>query len=102
MPRFALSEPSIGSTTSSGSASAPRRPTSSETICARRLAHAGEDRLLRRLVDRRRVVTAETLPYDGLALGARGQPLEHRVDVGDRRAAQLQPVSQAEAAASRR
>src|SRR5437764_7619915 len=32
MPRFALSDPSIGSMTRSGSASAPSRPTSSETI----------------------------------------------------------------------
>src|SRR5437763_1977768 len=32
MPRFAFSDPSIGSTTSSGSAPPPTRPTSSETI----------------------------------------------------------------------
>ena len=71
--------------------------------CPGSLAHAREDRLLRGLVDRGRVVAAQPRSHDGLALGSRREPLEHRVDVGDRRAAELQPVvSQAEASAGRR
>ena len=53
---------------------------------------AGQDRFLRRLVDGGRLVTAAARPDHRLALGARRQPLERRVDVLDRRAAQLEPV----------
>src|SRR5215468_245864 len=63
--------------------------------CARRVPHAGEDGLLRSLIDRGGLVTAEAFPYYGLALDARGQSREHRVDIRDRGPAELQPVSQA-------
>ena len=69
---------------------------------ARDLAHAGENHVLGRLVDRRRLVAAEPRPDDRFALGSRRQPDEHVVDVRDRCPAELQPVSQAEGAAGRR
>ena len=91
MPRFALSEPSIGSTTTSVAPVA---------VAADLLGHdrhvevaeAGEDRVLRRLVDRRRVVAAFALAYDGLALDARRQLVENRAHVLDGRAADRDPV----------
>ena len=56
------------------------------------LAEARDDRILGRLVDRGRLVAAEALPDDGLALGARRQLDEHAPHVVDRRAAQREPV----------
>ena len=60
----------------------PSRPTSSETIVtSSMLAQARDDRVLGRLVDRRRLVAAEPLTDDRLALGARRQLLEHAAHV---------------------
>ena len=59
------------------------------------LAERGEtrdDRVLRCLVDRRRVVAADAELEDGLALDPRRQPLEDVADVLDAEAAGLEPV----------
>ena len=75
----------------------PRAPDAADLLRddrARSLAHAGEDDLLGGLVDRRRVVAAEAFADHRLALGARGHPREHGVDVRDGGPAELQPVSQ--------
>ena len=100
MPRLALSEPSIGSTTTSGSASPPEAADLLRDDRAGSLAHPGEDDVLRGLVDRGRVVAAEARAHHGLALDARGQALEHGLDVRDRGPAELQPISHRRAAAS--
>ena len=102
MPRFALSDPSIGSTTTSGSASPPRRPTSSETTSAGSIADPSEDHVLRGLVDRGRVVAAEPRAHHGLALDAGRQAFEHGLDVRDRGPAQLQPISHSSSGSIRR
>ena len=51
-----------------------------------------DDRILGSFVDRRRLVTAETLADDGLALVARRQLLEYAAHVLDRRAAEREPI----------
>ena len=64
-------------------------------------AEALDDRVLGRLVDRGRLVAALARAEHRLALGAGRHPLEHRLDVGDRRAAELEPLSQAAASRGR-
>ena len=76
MPRFALSEPSIGSMTMRVRP-LPSSPTSSETIVASTPVEAREDDALGRGVDRGRVVAALALREHRLALGARRQLGEH-------------------------
>ena len=59
------------------------------------LAERGETRdhrVLRCLVDGRRLVAADAEPKDGLALDPRRQPLEDDADVLDAEAAGLEPV----------
>ena len=86
MPRFALSEPSIGSitTTVSPRAEPPDLFRDDRHV---ELAEPRDDRILRGLVDRGRLVAAETLADDGLALVARRQLDEHALHVLDGRAA---------------
>ena len=50
-----------------------------------------DDRILRRLVDRRRVVASLSALQHGLPFDARRQPLEHVADVRDAKAARLEP-----------
>ena len=95
MPRFAFTDPSIGSTTTVA------RPSRSEPAAPELLRDEHEvlvergepldDRVLGRLVDRSRVVSALAPPQHGLALGARRQLLEHGADVGDAEPAGLEP-----------
>ncbi len=95
MPRFAFTDPSIGSTTT------VRRPPDPKARTPELLGDEDEvltergeplhDRVLRRLVDRRRVVTALSQSEHGLALGARRQTLEDGADVRDAEAAGLEP-----------
>ena len=91
MPRFALSEPSIGSITTTVLAVAEPADLLGDDRDVE-LAEARDDHVLRCLVDRRRVVAAEALADDRLALGARRQLVEHAAHVLDRRAAQCEPV----------
>ena len=80
MPRFAFSEPSIGSTTT------VQRPSPSSADLLADDAHvlaaeALEDHALGRGVDRRRLVAALAGADDRLALGAQRQLGEHARDV---------------------
>ena len=75
MPRFAFTDPSIGSTTTVHGPPDPNRrvPSSSETSTKSSLEGREplDDRVLGRLVDRSRVVTTLAPAQHGLALGAR-------------------------------
>jgi hypothetical protein len=75
----------------------PRHPDAADFLRDNRacsVAHTGEDDLLGGPVDRRRVIAAEAFPDHRLALGARGHPREHSVDVRNGGAAEFQPLSQ--------
>ena len=92
MPRLALTEPSIGSTTTAAgrrrrtrARRAPRRRASDR---ASRRLEARHDRLLGRRVDRGRVVATLAGAQHGLALGACGQRGEGLVEVRDARTRQ--------------
>ena len=91
IPRFAFTEPSIGSTTTLLAPPAPnaRSPSSSETSTKSSLERGEplDDGVLGRLIDRCRVVAALARPEHRLALHARGQSLEHVADVRDAQAA---------------
>ena len=93
MPRLALSEPSIGSTTTSGQPCAADAADLLRDDRARSSRTRARIRVLGGPVDRRRVVAAEAFADDRLALDARRQPLEHGVDVRDSGPTELQPVS---------
>ena len=92
IPRFAFTEPSIGSTTTVSAPPAPksRSPSSSETSVKSRpeRLEAPHDGVLGRRVDRGRVVAALAGAEDRLALDARRQLGEHRVEVAHARAAE--------------
>ena len=95
MSRLAFSEPSIGSQTTT-----PRLPAPEDALAE--LLRDEREALVERLepvhdrglggrVDRRRVVAALALGQHGLALDARRQLREHRLDVADRVAADVEP-----------
>src|SRR5207248_4283313 len=65
------------------------------------IAEARDDRVLRRLVDRGRVVAAEALPEHRLAAGPRRQRRENAAHVLRRGTADGEPVSQADTGADR-
>ena len=97
MPRFALTEPSIGSTiTRSGSA----RPEDAlaellrdeREVSSVRL-EPGDDGVLGGGVDRGRVVAALPRAQHGLALGTGRKVVEDGLDVGDARPAEVEPVA---------
>ena len=94
MPRFALSEPSIGSTTTTVAPSPRRADLLADDRDPVDQPKPREDRVLGRLVDRGRLVAAFALADDRLALGARRQRGEHGAHVLDARAADREPVSQ--------
>ena len=95
MSRFAFSEPSIGSQTTRQGFPEPktRSPSSSETSVKLlvELLQPVHDRRLRRRVDRGRVVAALAGLEHGLALDAGRQLRQHRLDVADRVAADVEP-----------
>ena len=91
MPRFAFSEPSIGSTTT------VQRPLAFDADLLADDAHvlaaeALEDHALGGRVDRRRLVAALARADDGLAVGAQRQLVEHARDVVPCVAAERVPV----------
>ena len=94
-PRFALIEPSIGSSTTPGYHRPTRTPSSSETsVKPCRPRRSGHDRPLDGGVDRGRVVAAHPGTDDRLPVRAGGQLREHAANVLDRGAAGREPVSQ--------
>ena len=96
MPRFAFTDPSIGSTTTRivPPPLTSRTPASSDTTREAELldrAQPVEDALLGARVDRRRLVAALALAQDGLPLLAGRQLDEQVADVLDRGAAGVEP-----------
>ena len=93
MPRFAFSEPSIGSTTTVNRPS-PRTPTSSLTSVTS--SPRKRSRITRSAAASIAVVSSPPSPCadDRLALGAARQLGEHARDVVPRGAAELEPVAQ--------
>ena len=96
MPRFALIEPSMGSSTTVTAPSARGRAVAEllahEREVDARVVEQRDDRALRRVVDRRRVVATLSGADDPLALVARGQLGEDALDLGGGGAAELEPV----------
>ena len=97
MPRFAFTDPSIGSTTT---LNAPSRsePASSQLLRHEHevLAERGkplDDGVLGSLIDRGRVVSTLAPPQHGLALDTRRQLLEYGADIGNAEPAGLEPRS---------
>ena len=95
MPRFALTDPSIGSTTTVRGPPAPkmRVPSSSETRTKSPLERpeSVDDGVFGRLVDRSRVVPSFPTAEHGLTLGACGKAVEHSANVADTCPAGLEP-----------
>ena len=93
IPRLALSDPSIGSTTMRKGPSLSRMPTSSETIVAPSTAREPlKDHALGGGVDRSRLVSSLAVADDRLPLDAGGQLDEDAANVLDRLAAEREPV----------
>ena len=92
---MAFTEPSIGSTTTLVSASGAEHALPELFRYEHEVVAEGseplDDRVLRRLVDRRRVVASLSALQHGLAFDARRQSLEHVADVRDTEAARLEP-----------
>ena len=95
IPRFAFTEPSIGIDDDAPrpACAEVRSPSSSDTSTksSPSAASRSTDGVLRRLVDRRRVVAADAELEHRLALDSRRQPLEYAFDVLDAEPTRLEP-----------
>ena len=95
MPRFAFSEPSMGSITTNVAPSPIDAGFFGNDRQTVDLFEPSEDRALGCRVDRRCLVAALAGADDRLTVGAQRQLDEHAAHVLDRRAAEAEPVSQA-------
>ena len=100
MPRFALSEPSIGSTTTSVELPSTNPDLLGDDRDAER-PEAREDDALGGLVDRGRLVAAAAAADHRLPLDARRQVGEHAAHVLGGGTAEGEPVSQGDGRAAR-